>query len=350
MKTPRSWAACVPRVPIVPGAGRAACAVKAARAALALAVPLAAPLAVALAALTLAAPARAADDPQTSPAPADNYAPAALTGTLAHVRDAGAIAIGYRDASVPFSYLGPRKLPIGYSIELCKSLVSSIEDAVNRSLTIRWVPVTPENRIDAVASGRVDLECGSTTSNLERQKRVAFSPIIFVAGTKVMVKQDARIDSFRDLAGKRVAVTAGTTNEKALHDLDGKFKLGMQLQVVPDHAEGFARVADGRADAFATDDVLLYGLIAENAGKGGAYRVVGDYLSYEPYGIMYRKNDAQLAQVVRNAFQELAADGEIERQYKRWFLRRLPSGTSLDMPMSPQLETIIQTTAGSDAQ
>ncbi|SAK78808.1 amino acid ABC transporter substrate-binding protein [Caballeronia ptereochthonis] len=306
--------------------------------------------ALALASVVAVSPARAAEDVQT-PVPAiDTFAPATLTGTLAKVRDTGTIALGYREASVPFSYLNARKEPSGYSIELCKSLVSAIGNAVHKSLNIQWVPVTPENRIDAVTSGRVDLECGSTTSNLERQKRVAFSPIIFVAGTKVMVRKGSPISSFRDLAGKQVAVTAGTTNEKALRDLDKKFDLGLQLQVVPDHAEGFARVADGRADAFATDDVLLYGLIAENAAKGGAYQVVGDYLSYDPYGIMFRKNDPQLAQVVRDTFQELAADGEIERQYKRWFLRRLPSGTSLDMPMSAQLESIIETMAGGEAQ
>ncbi|MBN3761837.1 amino acid ABC transporter substrate-binding protein [Burkholderia sp. Ac-20365] len=285
----------------------------------------------------------------SSPAP-DNVAPAALTGTLSKVRNTGSIAVGYRESSVPFSYLNARKEPIGYSIELCKALVSAIGDAVNRTLTIQWVPVTPESRMDAVVSGRVDLECGSTTSNVERQKRVAFSPIIFVAGTKVMVKKGSPITSFRDLAGKKVAVTAGTTNETALRDLDKKFRLGMQLQVVPDHAQGFARVADGQADAFATDDVLLYGLIAEHANAGGEYRVVGDYLSYDPYGIMFRKDDPQLAQVVKDTFQELAADGEIDRQYKRWFLRRLPSGTSLNLPMSAQLQTIIQTMAGGEAQ
>ncbi|WP_179402324.1 amino acid ABC transporter substrate-binding protein [Burkholderia guangdongensis] len=281
---------------------------------------------------------------------ADRAAPATLTGTLAKVRNTGTIALGYRDASIPFSYLNARKEPIGYSIELCKALVSAIEDAINKSVAIQWVPVTPENRIDAVVSGRIDLECGSTTSNLERQKRVAFSPIIFVAGTKVMVRKGSPISSFRDLAGRKVAVTAGTTNEKALRDLDRRFKLGIQLQVVADHAQGFAQVAGGQADAFATDDVLLYGLIAENAGKGGEYRVVGDYLSYDPYGIMFRKNDPQLAQVVKDTFQELAADGEIERQYKRWFLRRLPSGTSLDLPMSAQLETIIDAIAGGAPQ
>ena len=300
--------------------------------------------------LVAGAAVRAQEDAQSSRPGPDSVAPVALAGTLSKVRESGTIALGYRESSVPFSYLNARNEPIGYSIELCKSLVSAIGDAVNRTLTIQWVPVTPENRIDAVVSGRVDLECGSTTSNVERQKRVAFSPIIFVAGTKVMVKKGSPIGSFRDLAGRKVAVTAGTTNEKALRDLDGKFRLGIQLQVVPDHAQGFAQVAEGKADAFATDDVLLYGLIAEHARAGGEFRVVGDYLSYDPYGIMFRKDDPQLAQVVRDTFQELAADGEIDRQYKRWFLRRLPSGTSLDLPMSRQLATIIQSMAGGEAQ
>ncbi|BBP99811.1 amino acid ABC transporter substrate-binding protein [Burkholderia sp. SFA1] len=306
--------------------------------------------ALAMASLVAIASGARAEDTRTPAPDNDAYAPATLTGTLAKARDTGAIAIGYRDASVPFSYLDARGQPIGYSIELCKALVAAIGNAIHKTLNIQWVPVTPETRIDAVADGRVDLECGSTTSNLERQKRVAFSPIIFVAGTKVMVKKSSPIRSFRDLAGKRVAVTAGTTNEKALRDIDRKFGLGIVLQVVPDHAEGFARVANGQADAFATDDVLLYGLIAENAAKGGAYQVIGDYLSYDPYGIMFRKNDPQLAQVVRDTFQTLAADGEIERQYKRWFLQRLPSGKSLDMPMSAQLESIIQTMAGGESQ
>ncbi|BAO89776.1 amino acid ABC transporter substrate-binding protein [Caballeronia cordobensis] len=306
--------------------------------------------ALAMASLVAIAGGARAEDTRTPAPDNDAYAPATLTGTLAKARDTGTITIGYRDASVPFSYLDARGQPIGYSIELCKALVAAIGNAIHKTLNIQWVPVTPETRIDAVADGRVDLECGSTTSNLERQKRVAFSPIIFVAGTKVMVKKGSPIRSFRDLAGKRVAVTAGTTNEKALRDIDRKFGLGIVLQVVPDHAEGFARVANGQADAFATDDVLLYGLIAENAAKGGAYQVIGDYLSYDPYGIMFRKNDPQLARVVRDTFQTLAADGEIERQYKRWFLQRLPSGKSLDMPMSAQLESIIQTMAGGESQ
>ena len=265
-----------------------------------------------------------------------------LTGTLAKVRASGTIAIGYRESSVPFSFLNTRKEPIGYSIELCRSLVSAIEDAVDKSLAIKWVPVTSDSRIDAVVNGQVDLECGSTTNNLERQKRVSFSPTMFVSGTKVLVRKVSPIKSFRDLAGKKVAVTAGTTNEKTLRDLSAKFKLGIDLLVARDHAESFGLVKSGQADAFATDDVLLYGLIAQDAARA-SYEVVGDFLSYDPYGIMYRKDDPQLNKVVVDAFQVLAEDGEIERQYKRWFLRKLPTGESIDLPMSAQLQTIIQT-------
>ena len=281
---------------------------------------------------------------QTEPTPST---PAALSGTLAKVRDAGVITLGYRESSVPFSYLSPRNVPIGYSIELCKSLVAAIEEAVHKSLEIKWAPVTSESRIDAVEKGQVDLECGSTTSNLERQKRVAFSPTIFVSGTKLLVKKGSPIRGFKDLAGKRVAVTRGTTNEQTMQALSQKFDLKLNLLVQRDHAESFAQVVNGAADAFATDDVLLYGLIAQSKGKvQGDYQVVGDFLSYDPYGIMYRRNDPQLAKVVNDTFQFLAQDGEIERQYKRWFLRRLPlSDTSIDLPMSPQLETILQTMA-----
>ena len=271
-------------------------------------------------------------------------APATLTGTLAKVRESGAIAIGYRESSVPFSFLNARQEPVGYSIELCRELVTAIEDAVNKSLAIKWVPVTSDSRMDAVERGTVDLECGSTTSNLERQKRVSFSPTIFVSGTKVLVKKGSPIKSFRDLAGKRVAVTAGTTNEKTLRELSQKFRLGIDLLVARDHADSFGLVKSGQADAFATDDVLLYGLIAREAAKA-QYEVVGDYLSYDPYGIMYRKGDTQLAKVINDAFQVLAQDGEIERQYKRWFLRKLPTGESIDLPMSAQLQAIIQTMA-----
>jgi glutamate/aspartate transport system substrate-binding protein len=164
---------------------------------------------------------------------------------------------------------------------------------------------------------------------------------MFVSGTKLLVKKDSTIKSFRDLPGKTVAVTAGTTNEQTLRDLARKFKLDFALQVAADHAASFELLTSGQADAFATDDVLLYGLLAQNR-RQGEFVVTGEYLSYDPYGIMFRKGDAQLARVVRDTFHDLAADGEIERRYTRWFLRKLPSGVSINLPMRPQLESLIQ--------
>jgi glutamate/aspartate transport system substrate-binding protein len=267
--------------------------------------------------------------------------PAQLTGTLAKVRASGMITIGHRESSIPFSYLSARGEPIGYSIDLCKLLVDAISEEVGRTITIRWQPVTSESRIAAVTSGQVDLECGSTTDNVERQKLVAFSPTIFVSGTKLLVKRGSPVRSFRDLAGKKVAVTAGTTNEKTLRELAAKFKIDMALNVAADHAASFALLQSGAVDAFATDDVLLYGLVAQNNARD-EYVVVGDFLSYDPYGVMFRKGDAPLAALVNETFRELAEEREIERRYTRWFLKKLPSGVSLDLPMSPQLEQVVQ--------
>lgn len=283
----------------------------------------------------------AQDDPAQAFAP---VAPVQLTGTLAKVRESGTIALGYRASSVPFSYLDRRQEPIGYTVELCKLLAASIGEAVHRRLDIRWVPVTAQTRVDAVVGGEVDLECGSTTSNLERRKRVDFSPVIFVAGTKLLVKKGSAIRDFRGLAGKTVAVTRGTTNEKAVRDLSEKFKLDIRMRSADEQAEGFAQLVRGEADAFASDDVLLRGLVAQHAA-GGEFEVLGDHLSYDPYGVMFRKDDPLLAQVVKDSFQAMAAGGEIERQYSRWFLGKLPSGARIDLPMSPQLESIIQAMA-----
>jgi glutamate/aspartate transport system substrate-binding protein len=206
--------------------------------------------------------------------------------------------------------------------------------------------VTSETRIEAIVSGRADLECGSTTANLERRRQVAFSPVIFVSGTKLLVKRGSPIRSYRNLAGRTVVVTAGTTNEIAMREIARRFKLDFRLVVEKDHSQSYARLEAGTADAFATDDVLLYGLLAQRQAKKD-YQVVGEFLSYDPYGIMYRRDDPQLEWLVNRAFRDLADDGEIERQYKRWFLQRLPGAgsQSLDLPMSAQLETILRTMA-----
>jgi len=270
--------------------------------------------------------------------------PVELIGTLAKARAAGALTIAYRESSVPFSYLSDRGEPIGYSIELCRKLAEAIGDSVGRELALKWLPVTSESRIDAIVSGRADLECGSTTSNLERQKVVAFSPVIFVAGTKLLVKRGSSIRSYRDLRGKTVVATAGTTNAQAMQEVQRRFKIDFRLTSARDHAESYAQLEAGKADAFASDDVLLYGLVAQRKSQA-QFQVVGEFLSYDPYGIMFRKGDPQFAELVQRTFHDLAEDGEIERQYTRWFLRRLPSGQAVNLPMSPQLETLIRAMA-----
>ena len=300
----------------------------------------------------LAALAVQAQDADSTPS---NPGPQALTGTLAQVRASGHIALAYRDSSVPFSYLGAQGQPIGYSIELCKALVRAVEAAVQRPLEIRWVSVTSATRMQAIVSGQADLECGSTTSNLERQKTVAFSPTIFVAGTRLLVRKGEGIRDWRDLAHKQVVVTAGTTNEQVMRNLSQRLKLPMGLLTAPDHAHAFAQVQAGSADAFATDDVLLYGLLAQTQTQTpvAAQRlaVVGDLLSYEPYAIMLRKDDPQLAKLVTDSLRVLARDGEIDRQYRRWFLQKLPGGQQrLGLPMSAQLEAIIQSLAAAQVE
>jgi ABC-type amino acid transport substrate-binding protein len=263
--------------------------------------------------------------------------------TLAKIKSTGKVVIGTRDSSAPLAYTTGDGKYTGYHVEICNRIVDAIKNELKMpNLTTEYTLVTSQNRIPLVTNGTVDLECGSTTNNVERPKQVGFSPTIFVSGTKLMVRKGSPIKSFRDLAGQRVVVTAGTTNEKAMRDLAARFKIAMTLVSAADHAASFAQLTAGQADAFATDDVLLYGLLAQHKLQG-AYAVVGEYLSYDPYGIMYRKGDTQLAQLVGDTLAQLAADGEIERRYERWFLRRLPqSGVSLDLPMSAQLQAIVE--------
>jgi ABC-type amino acid transport substrate-binding protein len=265
----------------------------------------------------------------------------ALTGTLKKIHDTGAITLGYRESSIPFSYLNLRGQPIGYSIDLCNEIVDEVAGELGgREIAVKYKSVTSETRIPAVVAGEVDLECGSTTSNFARAKQVAFSPVFFVSGTKLLVKRASRITSYRDLRDKMVAVTAGTTNEAAVKTLSDKQQLGIKFATGRDHAESFGFVTAGKADAFATDDVLLYGLIAVTK-SGGDYKVVGDYLSYDPYGLMFRKDDPDFAAVVERAFKRLAETRQIVDLYDKWFQKRLPTGERLDLPMSPQLEEIL---------
>jgi len=268
--------------------------------------------------------------------------PQELTGTLKKVKDSKTVTLGYRESSIPFSYVNKVGEPIGYSIDLCNAVVDEVSKELEGvEIAVNYKKVTAETRIPAVKSGEVDLECGSTTANFERKKEVAFSPIFFVAGTKLLVPRSSGISSYRDLRDKTVVVTAGTTNEAAVRTISDKQHLGIKFLAGADHAESFAMLKEGKADAFATDDILLYGLVA-TARSGDQYHVVGEYLSYDPYGLMYRKDDPDFAAIVDRTFSRLAQSRELVQLYNKWFQQRLPTGETLDLPMSPQLEEIFR--------
>jgi glutamate/aspartate transport system substrate-binding protein len=261
-----------------------------------------------------------------------------LSPTLAAIKSAHVVHLGYRESSPPFSFLDQSNRPIGYSIELCQAVVDEIGVEVDDpGLKIDYVKVTSDDRIPAVVQGKIDLECGSTTANAERAKQVGFSPLMFVAGTKLMVPKDSTISVPKDLQGKTVVVTKGTTNEQALRALDKKFTLGLTIVVGADHEQSYQMLVDKKADAFATDDILLYGLIARHKSQD-RFRVAGDYLSYDPYGIMYRKGEPQLAAVVERAFRKLGTNHDLVPLYNKWFTARLSTGERLNVAISPQLE------------
>ena len=261
-----------------------------------------------------------------------------LSPTLAAIKANHVVHLGYRESSPPFSFLDQANRPIGYSLELCQAVVDEIGVEVDDpALRIDYVKVTSDDRIPAVIQGKVDLECGSTTANAERAKQGAFSPLMFVAGTKLMVAKASGITALTDLKGKTVVVTKGTTNEQAIHNADKKFSLGLTVVTADDHEQSYQMLVDGKADAFATDDILLSGLIARHRSQD-RFRITGDYLSYDPYGIMFRKNEPQLAAVVERAFRKLGSNHDLVPLYNKWFVSRLPTGEKLNVAISPQLE------------
>src|SRR6266852_2489136 len=261
-----------------------------------------------------------------------------LSPTLANIQNTHVVRLGYRESSPPFSFLDQANRPIGYSLELCKAVVDEIGIEVDDAdLKIDYVKVTSDDRIQAVLQNKIDLECGSTTANAERAKQVAFSPLMFVAGTKLMVPKASAVSSATDLKGKTVVVTKGTTNEQAMHNVDKKFSLGLNIVTSPDHEQSYQMLVDGKADAFATDDILLYGLIVRHKSQD-KFRVTGDYLSYDPYGIMFRKGEPQLTAVVERAFRKLGSNHDLIPLYNKWFVSRLPTGERLNVAISPQLE------------
>ena len=284
------------------------------------------PAALALCAVLVvqASGALAQDKSKSAPDPVD---------TLKRIKDSGAITIGVREASVPFSYIDAQKQPQGYSIDLCLKVADAVKTELKMPrLDVRFVPVTSGNRIAMVKDGKVDLECGSTTNTRDRQKDVAFAYTTFVAGIKMLAKKSSNITSVEDLRGKTVVVTKGTTSEKMLKQLNDDRVLKLTILETTDHNESFAAVADGRAVAFPMDDILLYGLISK-AAKPDDFAVVGRYLSVEPYGIMLRKDDQPFERIVDKTLTDLFQSGEVRRIYARWF-----STSQLTVPMNQYLK------------
>src|SRR5579872_2276713 len=261
-----------------------------------------------------------------------------LSPTLAAIKSRHVVHLGYRESSPPFSFLDQANRPIGYSLELCEAIVEEIAAEVDDpDLKIEYVKVTSDDRIAAVVQGKIDLECGSTTANAERAKQVAFSPLMCVAGTKLMVSKDSTIAAPKVLQGKTVVVTKGTTNEQAMHGLDKKLNLGLKIVTAGDHEQSYQMLVDGKVDAFATDDILLYGLIARHKSQD-KFKVTGDYLSYDPYGIMFRKGEPQLKEIVEGTFRKLGTNHDLVPLYNKWFVARLPTGERMNVAISPQLE------------
>ncbi|MHC5348038.1 glutamate/aspartate ABC transporter substrate-binding protein [Metapseudomonas furukawaii] len=284
-------------------------------------------LATAIAATLISAPAFAAE----------------LTGTLKKIKETGTITLGHRDASIPFSYLGtePGK-PVGYSHDLQLKVVEAIKQELGMpELKVRYNLVTSQTRIPLVQNGTVDIECGSTTNNLERQKQVGFSVGIFEVGTRLLSKKSANITDFADLKGKNVVTTAGTTSERLLKSMNAEKQMGMNIISAKDHGESFLMLESGRAVAFMMDDALLYGEMAK-AKKPDDWVVTGTPQSYEIYGCMVRKGDEPFKQVVDKAISQVFASGEINGIYDKWFTQPIPpKGLNLNFPMSDELKKLV---------
>lgn len=268
---------------------------------------------------------------------------AAAGDTVGRIRERHRLVVAHRESSIPFSYLDARGKPVGYAIDICMKVADAIRRELRLpTLDIDYLPVTPETRMAAIIEGRADLECGSTTNTAERRRDVDFSIPYFVAAARVLVRTDSGIRNWTDLRGRRVVTTKGTTNARTLADRDKVRSLNISLVEGKDHAEGFAMVERNEADAFAMDDILLYGLRA-SAKQPADFSIVGDALSVEPYAVMVGKLDPAFKRIVDREIARLMMDGELYAIYDKWFTRPIPpQGINLNMPMSHLLRNVIR--------
>jgi ABC-type amino acid transport substrate-binding protein len=262
----------------------------------------------------------------------------ALAQTLDKVKASGSITVAYRESSIPFSYLDDKAQPTGFGWEICGRIVDEVKKATGRAdLKVATQAVTSANRIPLLQNGTIDVECGSTTNNSDRGKQVAFATNYFYTGTRFLVKAGSPIKGLKDLAGKKVVSTTGTTNFRIMRGLNEEQKLGFELLGAKDHGESQLLVQSGRADAFAMDDILLYGLAASSANPA-EWAVVGEAIQVEPYAIMLRKDDPTFKALVDGVLARLMDSGEFQRLYTKWFQQPIPpKGVNLNAPMAKEL-------------
>jgi glutamate/aspartate transport system substrate-binding protein len=264
-------------------------------------------------------------------------------GTLRKIKDTGVISLGHRESSIPFSYYDDKQNVIGYSQDFALAIVEAVKAKLNMpNLKVRLVPVTSQNRIPLVQNGTVDIECGSTTNNVERQQQVAFSNTIFVIGTRLMTRKDSGIKGFADLKGRTVVTTAGTTSERLLRKMNQEKNMGMNVISAKDHGESFSTLATGRAAAFMMDDALLAGERAKSNNPGD-FVIVGTPQSREAYGCMMRKDDPEFERVVDEAIAKVEVSGQGDAIYKKWFESPIPpKGLNLDFPESSDMKALFK--------
>jgi glutamate/aspartate transport system substrate-binding protein len=265
-----------------------------------------------------------------------------LGPTLTKIRDSKTISLGHRESSIPFSFYDEKQQVVGYSYDLQMRAVEAVKKKLNLpNLQVKLTPVTSQNRIPLVQNGSIDLECGSTTNNLERQKQVSFSTTLFIVGTRLLTKKDSGVKDFADLKGKNVVTTAGTTSERLIRAMNDEKKMGMNIISTKDHSESFLTLESGRAVAFMMDDALLAGERAK-ARDQNAWIITGTPQSKEAYGCMLPKDDAQFKKVVDEAISAaLKTDGE--KLYKKWFQSPIPpKGVNLNLPLSDDMKELFK--------
>jgi glutamate/aspartate transport system substrate-binding protein len=263
-----------------------------------------------------------------------------LTGTLKKIKETGVITIGYRDSSIPFSYLDDNQKPVGFAIDICYRIVEAVKKELKLDkLQVELNPLTSSSRIPLLANGTIDLECGSTTNNAERQKQVAFTNTHFLTATRFVSKKTSKINSIDDLKGKSVASTSGTTNIKQLTEANAARNLGLNIIPAKEHAESFLLVETDRAVAVVLDDILLASFVAGSKDPD-AYVISADAFSKpEPYGVMLRRDDPAFKKVVDDATAALYQSAEGQKMYEKWFMQKIPpKGLNLNTPISPELK------------